>query len=322
MFITKHSFIDLINLHDLDLRGNQIHSLSESTFNDPLQLRRYDLSMTQVKRIGDNVFSGLHHLVVVNLSFNLISHIHQQTFNGIKNLQVLDLRYNSFQFIHIDAFVYLAVALDIRLNISQQHYYSYKQQQSSLSEHKECLNIFSNQLIYMRSVYLICRTCILVINNIKIVCQWLTQRNYTQLLINLHIIFTNSIIISYILILVIASFITHNNYLYLSNIWVNNWYCKLIGSTVTVGVVLIKYVMLVLRLNHLRVTKYALHYGPITRGQLSLILSFWWFILISYHIVAASRIFIIYINTKKKHIHTTITLHTHYRHSKYNIDYI
>ena len=25
---------------------------------------------------------------------------------------------------------------------------------------------------------------------------------------------------------------------------------------------------------------------------------------------------------KKKHIHTTITLHTHYKHSKYNIDYI
>ena len=142
----------------------------------------------------------------------------------------------------------------------------------------------------MRIVYIIFGTCILVINNINIVCQWLTQRNYTQLLINLHIIFTNSIIISYILILVIASFITHNNYLYLSDIWVDNWYCKLIGSTVTVGAVLTKYVMLVLRLNHLRVTRYALHYGPITRGQLSLILRFGWFILISYHIVVASHI--------------------------------
>ena len=290
MFITKHSFIDLINLHDLDLRGNLIHSLSESTFNDPLQLRRYDLSMTQVKRIVDNVFSGLHHLVVVNLSFNLISHIHQQTFNGIRNLQVLDLRYNSFQFIHTDAFVHLEVALDIRLNISQQHCYTSKQQQSTLSEHKECLNIFSSQHIYMRSVYLICGTCILVINNINVVCQWFTQRNYIQLLINLHIIFTNSIVISYIFILVIASFITHNDFLYMSDIWVNNWYCKLIGSTVTVGVVLTKYVMLVLRLNHLRVTKYALHYGPITRAQLSLILSFGWFILLSYHIVVASHI--------------------------------
>ena len=31
---------------------------------------------------------------------------------------------------------------------------------------------------------------------------------------------------------------------------------------------------------------------------------------------------LLYTLIQKKHIHTTITLHIHYRHSKYNIDYI
>ena len=34
------------------------------------------------------------------------------------------------------------------------------------------------------------------------------------------------------------------------------------------------------------------------------------------------RILLYTLIQKKNHIHTTITLHTHYRHSKYNIDYI
>jgi Leucine-rich repeat (LRR) protein len=89
----------LSSLLDINLRGNELLTLTASVFDGASNLQAIDLSHNQIKNLQPETFSNLRSLRELNLSFN---ELHNNTFdrNGVdwvdtmENLRTLDLSNN------------------------------------------------------------------------------------------------------------------------------------------------------------------------------------------------------------------------------------
>lgn len=126
--MASHSFSALINLHFLDLSGNQLSAihpealripgsplqelnLSRSLYNftaltdlttalrwgDFRGLLRLDLSGNHLALLPPGIFSDLLSLQQLFLSNNSLVAVYSGTFSGMNNLEVLDLSHNAFR---------------------------------------------------------------------------------------------------------------------------------------------------------------------------------------------------------------------------------
>lgn len=85
---------------DINLRGNNLTSLTASVFHGADKLQNIDLSHNQIKHLQPETFMNLGSLVELNLSFN---ELHNNSFNRngvdwvdtIQSLKVLDLSHNN-----------------------------------------------------------------------------------------------------------------------------------------------------------------------------------------------------------------------------------
>ena len=284
VIISKHCFQDLLHLQLIELCGNYLYALLDSTLNHPIQLHHYDLSNLYVRSVAEYTFSGLHNLRILNLSTNFISQINYHTFYGIIELETLDLRYNSIRYIQSQAFhQFNVMEMHILVNVIQHCCYTNHKQrcilQNDLQKNTQiCRNTFHST--YLHYIYLICGVYCLTVNMLNTIGLWQTQKNYTQLLMHLHIVFTNSLLSGYIIIQAIASSIFFDDFIYIADTWVRHWLCKASGSIVTIAFCLTKCLMLILRVNQLKVTKYALQRTPVSKRQLLIFVIISWSILL------------------------------------------
>lgn len=98
--INDGTFRHLPSLFEINLRGNNLISLSADIFDGASSLRRIDLSQNKIKFIEPATFMNLRSLGELDLSFN---EIHNNTFNRngadwidtMESLKVLDLSHNN-----------------------------------------------------------------------------------------------------------------------------------------------------------------------------------------------------------------------------------
>lgn len=93
----------LSTLLDVNLRGNNLISLTASVFDGAVNLQNIDLSHNQIKNLQPETFTNLRSLRELNLSFN---EIHNNTFDRdgadwvdtMESLKVLDLSHNNLSY--------------------------------------------------------------------------------------------------------------------------------------------------------------------------------------------------------------------------------
>ncbi|XP_026827349.1 adhesion G protein-coupled receptor A3 isoform X2 [Ooceraea biroi] len=92
--IQANVFMNLTNLRRLDLSENKISSVGENCFNGLENLERLDLSQNQISTIDSYAFKKLSNLKRLKLNGNGLTALKEGTFHGLKTLKQLDLSNN------------------------------------------------------------------------------------------------------------------------------------------------------------------------------------------------------------------------------------
>ncbi len=87
------------------LSSNKIEKIYDNSFINQINLFQLDLSDNLLTSLGKDSFNGLFSLKKMNLSNNYIEIIHHELFKDLKNLIELDLSQNAISFIEDDSFL-------------------------------------------------------------------------------------------------------------------------------------------------------------------------------------------------------------------------
>lgn len=115
--IDNGAFNGLFCLHYLELRRNNISSLTANIFNDLENLWLLDLSENAIRHISNGmIFQLLHKLKVLNLSKNVIINLNDYDFYNLTSLEILNLSYNKISIVPSDLFKSLNSLKELYLN--------------------------------------------------------------------------------------------------------------------------------------------------------------------------------------------------------------
>lgn len=142
----------LPQLITLNLKGNRLHSLTETTFVQNIYLEKLDLSENSMRYLHSQVFRSLSQLTELNLSYNELARLDPNLFqtntrllrlnltrNAFENLGVI--RSNSLQYIdlswceilHLDSQFFNHLPNIIRINLSNNLLKNFPNEQNSSS---------------------------------------------------------------------------------------------------------------------------------------------------------------------------------------------
>ncbi|KAG5321043.1 SLIT3 protein, partial [Pseudoatta argentina] len=102
--INKDAFSDLKIIIEIDLSGNNIHSLHPSVFYETQKLRVLLLDQNKLKVLDNGLFFNLTFLQKVALSDNRLERIEEQAFRNLPNLHSLALDGNNFSTLQLQSF--------------------------------------------------------------------------------------------------------------------------------------------------------------------------------------------------------------------------
>ncbi|XP_004346406.1 tyrosine-protein kinase transforming protein Fes [Capsaspora owczarzaki ATCC 30864] len=116
--ISASSFTGLTALTTLYLHTNQLASIPANSFTGLTALQFISLSTNPLTSIAANAFSGLSALTQMNLDSNQITSISANTFTGLTALTTLYLSYNQITSISANAFTGLTALTRLALNFN------------------------------------------------------------------------------------------------------------------------------------------------------------------------------------------------------------
>lgn len=102
--IDNSTFTGLMNLRVLHLSGNNLKTLTKSTFLNLHKLHELDLSKNYLTTIDERLFLNLQSLRTLKLNGNMINSLHKKTFSGLGKLYSLNLAKNTLNFCCDDLF--------------------------------------------------------------------------------------------------------------------------------------------------------------------------------------------------------------------------
>ncbi|KAJ1115663.1 hypothetical protein NDU88_003885 [Pleurodeles waltl] len=108
--IRKAHFLDYRNLSLLDLGNNNIGIVENNTFQNLTDLRWLYMDKNCLDTLMPEKFSGLQSLEYLNLEFNFIQLILPNTFNPVPNLRILILNNNLLKALPVDVFAGISLS--------------------------------------------------------------------------------------------------------------------------------------------------------------------------------------------------------------------
>ena len=252
-WIQMDSFLSMILLKNIDLRGNHIYYLLSNMFQGLLSIIHLNLSRFVVRSIQPNSFYGLSNLEYLNLSNNALSVIKQTTFNRLQNIKVIDFNRNTFLaiehlllgqqnlVIYVDNIIYCC-----NLDPNQECFVNYNQVtvlvHCSLSK-PNALNMMFSTVMFSMNIGLLYKIQILK-----------KSASHKALLIQLSV----TSMIPSVYIIVIGAFMSlyKSRYIYLNTIWHEQYICYFLSSSIMVAFLMSKFIMFSITLNQLLVVTY------------------------------------------------------------------
>lgn len=96
------SFIELINLKDLNISHNFINTLKSHVFQGLYKVQNLDLSETTLISCLNESFSGMVSLNYLNISHNQLEIIEYETFKATGAIKIIDMSHNKLEYFHIN----------------------------------------------------------------------------------------------------------------------------------------------------------------------------------------------------------------------------
>ncbi|KAK7603316.1 hypothetical protein V9T40_003315 [Parthenolecanium corni] len=117
-FIDRQTFKNCSSLHDLRLYGNELNDIPES-IKQLHHLQSLDLGGNRIQSVVNSSFEGLDQLTTLIISDNEIASIANNTFSTLPSLRVLNLASNNIQYVDKAAFGSSSVLHAIRLDANE-----------------------------------------------------------------------------------------------------------------------------------------------------------------------------------------------------------
>ena len=279
--IRKCAFKDLINLVTLHLLENTIHIFDSTTWNTMKQLVHLVIHNISIKHVNPYNFRGLDRIVLLNLSLNSISYIQRGAFSGVDKLTVLDLRYNPLESVDYEAFLYVTNIQLVHYHKSMICCYVSNNQQcvvndTMLPNTKSCPNILNNPRL--ENFYIATAIVLLLVIAIGVTFQRESSKLHSHVMLVNHVCVVDCLFLVFILVLSVMSIIFRNNFMYVQVKWNTSFVCSIMQLLIICGVLLSKFTVLLIAINHLIVTKYALQNTQVffSANRIVFILSILW----------------------------------------------
>ena len=267
--ISSFVFQDMDRLSTILIQHSTIVTLKEFTFDGLKSIRTLNLSHLNISHIDNCAFCIAERLQQVNLSYNNLEMLNERIFAGIPSISVVDLRHNPIQFIQVDAVIlhytniyftlsyYCCYTIDISNCITLN---------TLTKKYDLCKTIFKNIKLEIFSLIIAIIACVLNIAAIT------SQENATEY--KAHYTLTKKRFISnislavYYYSLLSVSLLYRNNYIFYETQWIsNNIFCSLLRCYILSTIFVSKTIGLLIAVNQLIATKYALKFDPLTSLQ-------------------------------------------------------
>ena len=256
--IETDTFRDLVMLKKLNLKGNDMVYFQNNILRNLGFLEELDLSMMKLRNVEIGAFRDLKLLKHLNLSYNKLITITDFKSNGI--LLYVDLRGNynieslssmggiftlvSSKLIYC---CYMWTKNNCRSNVTMVWLFPNKYR---------CQNTTGNK--HINVAILLINSLICLLNCCGIVAHNKLRQHHTQrtILINLHL--SDLLQSLYILIVCIFMYVYENSYIFILEEWPTSKVCRAAGTLLLLCDIFSGYIIILLSISNLVVTKYAL----------------------------------------------------------------
>ena len=274
-------FNNLVYLNELVIISNNIHTLPSHTFRGLKSLIILNLTGLHINVIEDCAFCDMYSLKTIDLSNNKLSVVMASTLQVSYDIDEIIISNNAIKHIETDALTVnqnhnVIITDDVRHCCFTK--YRYSCMTSFKHEQLDCRDLLVNHVILaMVCIVTICMfTC--SVSAIKMNLQW--KNSHFLLIQNLNI--ADLIFIVYLLVLLIMHSFYGDQLVLQRNKWLVSFVCKTSTVLFILSVMQSRCLYLLIIINCLLVTKYALRLEPVSKGQVTVLLTITWLLALGF----------------------------------------
>ena len=267
--ISSFVFQDMDRLSTLLIQNSTIVALKEFTFDGLKSIRTLNLCNLKLSHIDNCAFCVADRLQQINLSHNNLAMLNNGIFAGIPSILIVDLRHNPIQFMEVNAVIlqhtqffftlsyYCCYTIDIpsclKLNRLTKKY-------------NLCKTIFEDIQLEIVSLIIAAMACLL--NFAAIILQINATEYKAHFTLTKKQFISNIALALYYYCLLSVSLHYRNDYISYETQWIsNNIFCSLLRCYILCTIFVSKTIGLLIAVNQLIATKYALERDPLTSAQ-------------------------------------------------------
>ena len=266
---------NLVHLNELIILSNDIHTLPSHTFSGLKSLIILNLTGLHINVIEDCAFCDMYSLKTIDLSKNNLFVIMESSLRVLHDIDAIIISNNDIKYIETDA---LTVNQDHNVIITDdiRHCcftkYRYSCTTPFKHEQVDCRELLVNHVLF--SIVCIATICMLACSAYAIKMNLQFKNSHSLLIQNLNL--ADLIFTWYLLVLLIMHSFYGDQLVLQRNKWLVSFVCKTSTVLFILSVMQSRCLYLLIMINCLLVTKYALRLEPISKGQVTLLLTITW----------------------------------------------
>ena len=274
-FIMSNAFVNLASLSNLYFRNNQVKTLAQYAFSRVIALTHLNLSGMSVEHIHACAFCFMTSLLSLDLSYNHISYLSSTDLLTLNSKPTLNITGNPIT--HVDGMVHVK---HFRLFISDNDDLccfivpSYKCTHLKSKAARVC-----GSLLPHRS-YIVCWFIfifVILIANLGVMALHIKSK-FAHVHLIQHFSISDLRYSLYLLSVIALHYMFGEQYVFRSKLPQMQIMCKFISTLLHVSLVMSRMSAVMILINYLLVTKYALSYRPLTKRQILLASSLMWIV--------------------------------------------
>ena len=262
----------------LDLSGNEVPTIKSHTFTGLRILKTLNLSYLHIEYIQARAFYQMDNLELLNISDNLLLRINAEMFDGLPQLKVLDISSNrliNFITLYIDSkFVSSQVLIyfDSPIHccyVSLNNKCDYNSTVSKPTPAQSChaLLVKTHYMV----VCLVVSTISILLATLRMVHQWQASQTLTTLYFSWALSLSSILAPLYCLIVLLASFMRKNDFIYFALHWVHSFTCSLASILFLISYFMTRYFIILTSITTLLITRFVFIRKPFSKNNIAVL---------------------------------------------------
>ena len=299
----------MINLKSAELTDDALKWIDKDAFSNTTKLMKINLSGNRFGFLPSKVFTSLSLALLLQIHNSSLRHIHRDTFKGMISLTNLDMSLNRIESIHADHFRWLLALKLLNLTLNPLLYvdnvalhFTLAQIEVSLDAPHLCCYVQNTEHCLtsnrLNNTATICTSIIrhwyirlynIIFGSIFLVGSVIYGMKQSPLAVNMaharlqqHLIFTDMLLEVHAIAMSVLSIIYEHNFIVLAKFLRRSLLFYFLDALLEISIMMSQYTVLLIVLNQLIATKYALIYRTMSINRIALLCVLGWLFIIGY----------------------------------------